>query len=439
MVLIQQLFAFAHPVVLAFICPLLIVICLLLAFGEWLYPKWRIGGFIYCLSWLTMSLASQFAQLSMEELVVVGGIAAPIASGWLFVVRGLAQTLHVPSRSRLGLVRGSFIAGRSGLAKLGLSLLGAIVGAVLGLATGVLLGVVGLSLLHLLALLPAGFDQIASLPLVADLIDAAIYTFTGLGSVLGIAVGMGTLRLPQLGERLLISAVIYSAMIALQSKKLLRLPGLNRLWRRFHPLPNPIATHRLAVASHTAGRQRWQEAEPEPGSEQFEVVEQGNELTLRHRIYRSGDWVWMGFNGLYNAVAVLVGMTALIRGTWATMLWAVGLIALLGVLWTWQTLTRLCNYTTLSLNPVWLWRRESPFWSGKSSQRILLQHIATIQAVNVSPLEATPQRSRANYRVDAILVSGRVIPLIQHLERWEEALFVEARLRRFVAHNRGSA
>ncbi|HEY9660420.1 MAG TPA: hypothetical protein V6C65_18360, partial [Allocoleopsis sp.] len=312
--------------------------------------------------------------------------------------------------------------------------IGSGVGGILGMAIGVTLSLLALALFSLLAWFPALEDGTRSMDaLVAALLDTGVYGCGGAGLVFGGVIGAGGLRGTPISDRILISLVIYSAMISLQFKKLLHIPQLNRLWHHFHPpQKHPSRDVPIAVGVTEVTEQRQpSEALRLLHSERVQVTTWDRLLMLRHRTYRTGDWVWMGFNGLYMGFALLLAGIAVVRDTWTMMGVMLGVILLLAVLWTWHTLTRLCNYTTIALTPLRLTRKDAPLLSWTVPVHIPLEQIVRVKAAIVTQQHSRYGQPMPEYRVSVLLVNGKEIPLLRHLERWEDALFVEESIDRF--------
>lgn len=397
-------------------------------------PKWTIAAVTYALSWLTLPLLDAMTRLNAADRVIIAGVWVPAVCGFGFVLRGVMQTLNVPG----GRARGQPLTPRNPLTRLGQGLLGGAVGSVLGVAIGVVFCILGLALLVLLNLAPSPESTSGSTELLIPVaLNVSVYLFGIAGMGVGVWIGAGRISLWALNQRLLVSAVIYSAMVAAQLKHLLSIPVLRQLWQTMRPARLSRQTVR-----QTTGRTIAQVGMPAtsgtvtmlsyPEPDEFEVTESANALTLRCPTYRASDWVGMGFNGLYNGFALLIGAIALWRGTWATLAWAISAIFLLALLWTWYSLTRLCNYTTITLTPTQLTRQDAPLLSLATSVRIPLRQLATVQATRVSSqninqwLAAPP-----DYQVCALLINGQRVPLLRHLNRWEDALFVEKTMKQF--------
>lgn len=430
MALIQQLLAI-DPLLLACVSPLLIIACLMLALGEWLDRKWRLAGFLYCLSWISLPLIDQVTNWSDSEVALVSGVVVPLTAGLLFALQGAIRFLQLPPAYRLRF--SSYHAASNRLGRISKGILGGCVGGILGGAVGILVSLLLLALFSLMTLLPqVSLLDRSPLAAVTLVVDTGVYPCSVVGLSFGVAIGSGLLHWRQLTDRILISAVIYSAVVSLQFKKLLRLPIARQVWQRLHSATTQAAlgTPSTKVAAHS-------QTTPSTGSlsplhpDQLQVTEAENCFSLRHRTYRSGDWIWMGFNGLYDGFALLIGAIALWCGTWMSMGGAVGFILLLGLLWTWHTLARLCNYTTITLNDRGLTRQDAPLLSWMMPIHIPLHQLvavkaATIQRSGRSPLQAIPE-----YRVHALLVGGRQVSLLRHLEHWEDAQFIEDQVSRF--------
>jgi hypothetical protein len=407
---IQTLFP---PALVASICPLIIIGCLLLAFGEWLYPKWRSAGLTYALSLLAVPLASQAVNLDWRESAIVGGIVVPAICGLLLVVDGSMRTLNAPRHSLGRSAQGRSVQMRSfwlrlthslpnSFVKLGRGLLGSCVGGVLGFALGLLVSLVVLALLSLLALLPV-HDSTGEMNerFITAVLNGGIYTFGSLGLVVGGCIGLGQLNLQRLHQRVLITIVICSALMMQTARNIFQIPYLSR-------------------------------------SVTFEVSEHQKTLMVRCRTYRSADWVWIGFNGLYDVVAIFIILLALLRGTWATLGLGISLILIIGVVWTWYSLTRLLNYTTITVSPTHLNRWDAPLFSLRFPVRLPFQQIAMItSSVPAAPSKLRRSLQSTEYQVCAVLMNGRRVPLLQRLEKQEEAIFVEETIDRFLSTRMG--
>ena len=428
MALIQQLLAIS-PFLLACVSPLLIIACLMLASGEWFDRKWRTAVLIYCLSWIALPLADYITNWADAELVLVSGIAVPLVCGLLFALHGAIRFLHLPPAHRLHF--SSYHSASNGFGRIGKGVIGGCVGCILGATVGITLSLLLLALFSLMALLPQ-FSLLDRSPLaaVALVVDTGVYPCMLLGLSLGVAIGSGILHWRQLTDRLLISAVIYSAVVSLQFKKLLRISIIRQLWQRLHSARISASSGAL-VTAHSLPNPVV--SLPSPYAAHCEVTEVENRLRLRHRTYRSGDWVWMGFNGLYDGFALLIGSIALLRGTWITMGLSVGLILLLGVVWTWHTLASLCNYTTITLGEHGLTRQDIPLFSWIMPLHIPLNQLIAVKAATIQRPGRSALQTMPEYRVTALLVGGRHVSLLRHLEHWEEAEFIENQVNRFQA------
>lgn len=407
MELIWWIQTFFPPVLVAGICPLIITGCLLLAFGEWLYPQWRSAGIIYLLSVFSVPWISQVSRLDLRESAIVGGILVPAACGFLLVMNGSMRTLNAPRRSPSPsqpskLLHFYHLHSQHSLfarmMKPAQALVGGCVGGILGMVFGLLFSLLVLALLSLLALLPIHYSTgNINDHFITAVLDAGIYTFGSLGLVLGVTIGLRLLNLQRLHQRVMISAVICSALMMRTVRNIFQIPYLSRRGM-------------------------------------FQVAERHHTLMLRCRTYRSSDWVWMGFNSLYDAFALLVLGIALLRGTWTTLGLGVGVIVVIGILWTWYSLTRLLNYTTIALSLTTLSRWDAPLFSPKFPIQLPLQQIATITAnVAVQPKFKTPFGS-PEYQVCVVMMNGKRIPLLRHLEQWEEAIFVEETIEKFLSN-----
>ncbi|WP_416672472.1 hypothetical protein [Egbenema bharatensis] len=384
------------PSLIVGVFPLIIIGCWLLAFGEWLYPRWRSAGLTYALSLLTVPFSHRVANLDLPESAIIGGIVVPAICGLLLVVSGSLRTLNSPSHFAGS--RRSVRFHAYSTTWLGRGLLGIGIGGVLGLSLGLLFSLLVLallSLLNVLAIYPTADG--ANDSLITAVLDGGIYTFGILGVVLGGCIGLDWLNLPQIHQRLLISAVICSALMMRTARRLFQIPYL-------------------------------------ADSMRLQVIERPHTLTLRCRVYRSSDWVWMGFNSLYDALTICIIVVALLRGTWAMLSLGLGLITVIALIWTWHSLTRLFNHTTIILEPTALHRWDEPLFSFKLPVRLAVQEIMAVTASTAS------QRSKlkspfasTEYQICAILVNGKRIPLIQRIDRWEEALWVEEAIEQFLA------
>lgn len=410
MALIEWLQAIAPPLLISFACPLLIIGCCFLAFGYWLYPKWRTAGVVYALSLITSYFANPTTDASDRSTVLIKSILVPTVYSFFFVLWGAARSLRlpyeVPPYKKLPIDKNSRRRrdrSQNLLVRLGDGVLAACVGGIIGAALGTLLSFIAIALLALLALSPIAPDDRTHVMLANAVLDGGIYTLGGIGIGIGLLAGLKRLNVQQISQKMLIQAVIYSAVTIALCRKLLRtLPRTSNL----------------------------------------EITVQGDTLKLRHRAYRASDWVWIGFNGLYDLFALFVLAIALLRSTWITMALSINLILILGLLWTWYSLTRVFNHTTITLNPSLLIRLETPFLSVASPIRIPLQKVTAIKALSYSALDPNlPDRKMprsSGYHVYASLTDGRRIFLLKHLDRWEEALFIEEKIARFRAQQGAS-
>jgi hypothetical protein len=384
------------PSLIISVFPLIIIGCWLLAFGEWLYPRWRSAGLTYALSLLTVPFSHRAVNLDLPESAIIGGIVVPAICGLLLVVSGSLRMLNSPSRmpgQRRSVSSDSYPA-----ARLGRGLLGACVGGILGLLLGLLFSLLLLALLSLLDILSSyPSSESSNDMLITAILDSGIYTFGILGMILGGCIGLDWLNLQQIHQRFLISAVICSALMMRTVRSVLQIPYLSHAMR-------------------------------------FQVIERPHTLTLRCRVYRSSDWVGMGFNSLYDALTVCIMVVAVLRGTWTTLGLGIGLMAGIALIWTWYSLTRLLNYTTLILEPTALHRWDEPLFCFKLPVRLSVQEIIAVTA------STAPRRSRlkspfasTEYQICAMLKNGKRISLVRRLEQWEEALFIEEAIESFLA------
>jgi hypothetical protein len=399
MALIEWLQTIAPPALIHLICPLLVIVCFLLAFDYCLYPKWRTAAIVYSLSLVTSQVLNAAAlpntvAVSGNAVTLIKDILVPTLYSLLFVLWGSARSLHLPYDRGVHSQRRD--RSHSLLAQIGYGAIGGTVGGMIGVALGALFGFATVALTALLALFPIALSDEARALSISAALNSGISLFGILGVGVGMLVGLGYLNLQQTSQKLLIYAVIYSAMTASCFSKLLKIL---------------------------------------PRSGEFEVTEGAGLLRLRHRTYRRFDWVWIGFNGLYDLFALLVMAIALLRGSWVAVGTSVDAILLLGLVWTWYSLSRILNHTTITLSANRLTRFDTPFLSFNSSIRIPLWKVAGVRALTRSANSAnhTGQRRRATeYHVYALLTDGKQVPLLKHLDRWEEALFVEERVSRFL-------
>ncbi|NJR62985.1 MAG: hypothetical protein HC769_31880 [Cyanobacteria bacterium CRU_2_1] len=308
----------------------------------------------------------------------------------------------------------------------GRGLVGGSVGGILGIAVGVWVGVLLVAILFLVAYPPlVTSDSLRAEETVQIILNSSIYPLGILGIGFGVLEGFGQIHVRQMGDRFLINAVIYSAMISALFRKLLRIPPVSRWWQRMHPT-SVESKPTLAITRPTSHHpfDRLPEFSSD-GADAFEINRQGDILTLRRRTYRTSDWVWMGFNGLYNLLALLVGAIALLRGTWVMMGFGINILLVLAAVWTWHSLTQLINYTTITLNPKSLSRRDTPLVSSAVSLRVPLYQIAEVKAL-------MPSNPPLSYHVCLVLTNGRQLILLKNLDRQEEATFLESQINRFL-------
>jgi hypothetical protein len=383
------------PMVIAIVFPLVLIICLGLAFGGLITIKGRSIGGIYTLSLLTVPLVKQAMNLEWSTAAIIGGLWVPatLTTRSSHRVSGFLQGSSSPFRFS-GFHFSNRLSNR--IAKFGRGFLGAVVGSVLGLALGLVLSGFILALFVLF-----GFSSFALMDTTREqfinaVLNSNVYPFGGLGLVLGVAIGLEQLNLQRIHRRMLITAVIYSALAMRFVCKIFQLPFSRR--------------------------------------STFQVIERDNQLTLRCRSYRSTDWVWIGFNSLYNGFVLIISTIALWRGTW--MIFGFGLILLvaIGSVWTMYSLTRLLNHTLITIDFTALSRRDIPLCLTCSLQISIHQ----IRQITVSRISAQSNLSRhfapARYQVFAVMQNGNQILLLKRLETWEEAVFVKETIDQFLNH-----
>jgi ABC-type multidrug transport system fused ATPase/permease subunit len=440
MELIERIQAIVPAPLILYFCPLLILACFMLAFEYWLRRGWRIAGAIYAISLITGWLAAQMTALSEFEITLTGGLLAPAIGSILWLFYGAAQALRLPYPGR-------FSPGRPQESlrlpeRLGRAAIGGGVGSVIGVSIGILMSAASLALMRLLGSAAIATSDLTTLLRVV--FDISIYLFGALGLGLGILAGLGRLPVQRLGERLLIYAVICSAISAGLLRQILRIPQLSRLLQWHSSVDQNVGTGMrqgqpstsTKTATHTRAVDSDWHTLTQPRPDGLEVIEREHTLTLRYRTYRSVDWVWIGFNGLYDGFVLIVVAIALWRGTWAVMAWGISLLLIVAASWTWHSLTLLFNYTTITLSPMGLRRHDAPLLSLAVRLSIPLQRIAEIRALATDSGFSSASQSPAaysEYHVYALLTDGKRIPLLKRLDQWEEAVFVETKLARFRA------
>jgi hypothetical protein len=417
MKLLQWIQSTFPPAVIAAVFPLVLLICFRLTFGGLIHIKGRSVGGIYALSLLTVPFMKQVMNLEWSTAAIIGGLWVPATCGLLLIIGSSLQTLNVPYRPRTArssrFVSDSLLQNlpvlfrftrfhfnsrlSSRIAKVTRGFLGAVIGTILGLASGLVISGFILALFGLLGLFPLTPTDTTCEQLIVAVVNSSIYTFSGLGLVLGVAIGLEQLQLQRIHQRILIAAVIYSALVMQFIHKIFQFPS----------------AHQSTI----------------------QVMERYDQLTLRCRSYRSTDWVWIGFNGLYNGFVLLISAIALWRGTWITFGLGIILLIAIGSGWTLYSLTRLFNYTIIIINSTTLKRWNAPLCL-TFSLRLPLQQINRITASRTDAQSKLSQYfASSRYQVFAVMRNGKSILLLKQLERWEEAVFVKETIERFLNHH----
>jgi hypothetical protein len=200
--------------VLLYLCPLLIIGCLLISFRHWLRAKGGAGLLVYLslylLSLFTYAVAKK--GIGLELAAPIGGIVAPALYGLLYVCFEVIRGLRAPYGYRsLAYLRTRPSSRWRQILK---SSFGSCVGAITGSSLGVLFGMLlfGLSLVIADVNLSWQNQQINQTGL--SLVEWSTALFGLSGMLAGGLAGWGCFNYRRLGDRLLIYLTIHGFLVA---------------------------------------------------------------------------------------------------------------------------------------------------------------------------------------------------------------------------------
>ncbi len=147
-------------------------------------------------------------------------------------------------------------------------------------------------------------------------------------------------------------------------------------------------------------------------------------LTISQKNYRSGDWVSVFFNLIFDLVVLIFITIALLTGGWRSTLAPLAVLFLLALFWTWHSSQKLRGRTTITLAGGYLLFRRDRLWP--RTERIPLSQVRKFKITETEHRESVNSSALAydlgieeivtRVHIDAILAGGQQLRLLENLE-----------------------
>lgn len=144
-------------------------------------------------------------------------------------------------------------------------------------------------------------------------------------------------------------------------------------------------------------------------------------LTISQKNYRSGGWVSLFFNLIFNLTVLVFLAVALLTGGWRNTLAPLTALLLLALLWTWHSSKKLLGRTTITLADGYLIFRRDRLWP--RPQRIPLSQVRRFKITGTEHHELANLAAEhadvvtvTRVHIDALLAGGQQMRLLENLE-----------------------
>ena len=144
-------------------------------------------------------------------------------------------------------------------------------------------------------------------------------------------------------------------------------------------------------------------------------------LTISQQNYRSGGWVSVLFNIIFDLVVLIFLVIAFLTGGWRNTLAPLGVLALLALLWTWHSCKKLRGRTTITLADGYLNFRRDSLW--RRTERIPLSQVRKFKITETEHQELANLAGEhadvvtvTRVHIDALLAGGQRLRLLENLE-----------------------
>jgi hypothetical protein len=162
----------------------------------------------------------------------------------------------------------------------------------------------------------------------------------------------------------------------------------------------------------------------------FEIERHPDTLVIRRRLRSRIDLPAVVLNIVFDVFVVVVVAATVVHNTWAEIGLVVSSLPVLALLWTWHTLHRLYNTTTISITPDTLVCHTGPIPWLALNTRLPLDDVRTF-TIDTEAITAAGNRTFTAYHLLVVLNSGAEMRLSGDILSRDEASTVRDQLTTF--------